>query len=483
MRTLRSQVRWIMIAIVVLFVLSIFGMYGFNSPRGNSSGGEDYAVAEIDGKTVMRSVLEQQLRNYVERANVRDITSADIPGLYQAALENIALASRLEKEAAESGMSASDEEINAAVKEVSDQFPTKEAFMQYLDQSGIKMSDFRKNMAAQVVQMKLMEKAVGKAEVSDEEAKEFYEKMKQLFFHSPAGYTMDFIRVKSSGEAEKILAAMGEGKEFKDAVGAVVSTDIIEKTPASGPVFVPESGFRDKLASLSGLEINKPSPAIELASNDILIAVKREKVEEKTSSFDEVSGDVKAVLTEEKLREGQAEFFKGLRERTNIVILDPTLFPKPEEKKEAPVSQDVVSGDAGVPAVTDVPASPDAVPEAPGDDAVPEAAVSPDVDQGGAAVPEAPVSQDVVSGDAGVPAGTDVPASPDAVPEAPGDDAAPEAAVSPDVDQGGAAVPEVPVSQDAVPGDPGTPSGSDATVLQVPVSGDIQVPVSADAGK
>ncbi len=97
MRTLRSQVRWIMIAIVVLFVLSIFGMYGFSSPRGNSSGGEDYAVAEIDGKTVMRSVLEQQLRNYVERANVRDITSADIPGLYQAALENIALAS-LEKD-------------------------------------------------------------------------------------------------------------------------------------------------------------------------------------------------------------------------------------------------------------------------------------------------------------------------------------------------------------------------------------------------
>ncbi len=71
---------------------------------------------------------------------------------------------------------------------------------------------------------------------------------------------------------------MGEGKEFKDAVGAVISTDIIEKTPASGPVFVPESGFRDKLASLSGLKVNKPTPAIELASNDILVAVKREKV-------------------------------------------------------------------------------------------------------------------------------------------------------------------------------------------------------------
>ena len=94
MRTLRSQVRWIMIAIVILFVLSIFGMYGFSGggKRGsNENSSEDYTVAEIDGKTVRRSQLEVQLRQYVARMNARDITSADIPGLYQRTLENMAM--------------------------------------------------------------------------------------------------------------------------------------------------------------------------------------------------------------------------------------------------------------------------------------------------------------------------------------------------------------------------------------------------------
>ena len=351
MRTLRSQVRWIMIAIVVLFVLSIFGMYGFDSgPRRGSSGGEDYIVAEIDGKAVMRSMLDEQLRNYVERANIRDVTSADVPRLYQAALENIALVSRLATEAEESGLKATEEEINAAVKEVSEQFPTKEAFMQYLDRSGIKMSAFRESMAQQVVQMKLMEKAVGTTDVKEEEVKEFYEKLKLLFFHSPAGYSMDFIRLKTKDEADKLQSVLAEGKEWKDAVGAVTSGDVIEKTPESGPVFIPESSFKDALAPLAGLAIGEVSPALEIASNDILIAVKREKVEEKTAPFEEVSGDVKALLTEEKNREAQTNFFTGLRERTNIVIHDHDLFPKPEAKTEGSVAPGETSGDVKAPA-------------------------------------------------------------------------------------------------------------------------------------
>ncbi len=351
MRTLRSQIRWIMIAIVVLFVLSIFGMYGFDSgPRRGPSGGEDYVVAEIDGKSVMRSMLDEQLRNYVERSNIRDVTSADVPRLYQTALENMALVSRLAKEAEDSGLKATEEEINAAVKEVSDQFPTKEAFMQYIERSGIKMSAFRDNLAQEVVQRKLLMSAVGSPEVKDGEVKDFYEKLKLLFFHSPAGYTMDFIRLRTKDNADKILAALAEGKEWKEAVGIAASADVIEKTPETGPVFVPESGFKDSLSPLAALAIGEVSPAMEIASSDILIAVKREKVEEKTAPFEEVSGDVKALLTEEKNREAQANFFKGLRERTSVVILDHDLFPKPEAKTEAPVTSGETSGDVKAPA-------------------------------------------------------------------------------------------------------------------------------------
>jgi hypothetical protein len=69
MRSLRENMRWIMFGFVVIFVLSIFGMYGFSgrqrAPKGE--GVQDYAVAEIDGKKVMRSTLEANVMNYVQR--------------------------------------------------------------------------------------------------------------------------------------------------------------------------------------------------------------------------------------------------------------------------------------------------------------------------------------------------------------------------------------------------------------------------------
>ncbi len=340
MRTLRSQVRWIMVAIVILFVLSIFGMYGFNTPRRTPSAGEDYVVAEVDGRSVMRSTLEEQLRGYVERAGIKDITSADIPHLYKAALGNIVLFSRLSKEAAESGLKATEEEINEAVREVSDQFPTKEAFMQYLDRSGIKMSVFRENLATEVVQRKLMEKSMGSLEVSDEEIGELYEQLKPLFFHSPSGWSMDFVRVKTPESAEKIRVLLAGGGEWQDAIASVASDDIIDRTPDTGPVFFPESGFRDSMAVLKFMVQGEISPAMKIASDDVMIAVKREKVAEKTAPLEEVSGDVKAILTEEKARQAQADFFRGLQERAVVVIHDESLFPREEENQEPAAGTD-----------------------------------------------------------------------------------------------------------------------------------------------
>ena len=43
-------------------------MYGFGAPRASRQGeGGDYVVAEIDGKALMRSSLDQSVRNLVSR--------------------------------------------------------------------------------------------------------------------------------------------------------------------------------------------------------------------------------------------------------------------------------------------------------------------------------------------------------------------------------------------------------------------------------
>ena len=343
LKTLRNHIRWIMIAITVIFVLSIFGMYGFSgSGRRTQEGGQsDYAVAEIDGKTLMRSTLEQSMRQYAEQVHAQNITSADIPNLYQGALDSIALSSQLDKASKESGLKATDEEIDAAVKQISDQFPTKEAFMQYMDQSGIKMADLRKQMGEQVIRGKLLEGATKDVAVTDQEMKDFYEQTKTLIFHTPAGFRMDFARVKSRAAAETLRSALSGGATWDAAVASVASSDLLERTPATGPVYMSDEAAKDRFSALADTPAGEASAPIEIASDDFLVAVKRTTVAEETAPFEVVSGDVKAYLLDEKRNAAQSKFFADLRDQAKVVILDPSLFPKPEQVKTTPASADV----------------------------------------------------------------------------------------------------------------------------------------------
>ncbi len=64
-----------MIAVIVLFVVSIFAGYGLYSLPGQGGDGQrDYAVAEVDGKDVMRSDMKKErcslLNSLVRRDHV-----------------------------------------------------------------------------------------------------------------------------------------------------------------------------------------------------------------------------------------------------------------------------------------------------------------------------------------------------------------------------------------------------------------------------
>lgn len=357
MRTLRSKMRWIMIAIAVLFVISIFGMYGFEGARKGRSpdhgeGGGDYVVVEIDGKPLMRSALDQSVRNMVSRMDVRDIKPEDIPRLYQATLDSIVTNQRLASEAGGSGLGATDAEIDHAVQEVSEQFPTKEAFMQYLDQSGVKMAEFRESIAEQIVQGKVVERASEGIEATDEEALDFYEKTKGLFFHSPAGFKVDYARFSDEKTAVRVVEELKLGDELKEAMESVASSDVISSTVDSGPVFMSEHSFKDELASFATLDTGAVGGPVLIASDDYFVGVKREIVPESTVPFDEVSGDVKSIIVEEKRREALESFFRDMRGRANVVVHDPELFHVPEVPAEVEEAAEVGESSDIEPSVT-----------------------------------------------------------------------------------------------------------------------------------
>lgn len=335
MRTLRENVKWIMIAIVVIFCLSIFGMYGFGS-RGTKkqNGTSDYAVATIDGKKVMRSALEQNLRSYVQRAEINNITSADLPGLYQATLDGMVIQTALAREAKELGVGASEEEIDARINEIENQFPTKEAFQQYIEQNGVDMKELRESLASQLAQMKLIEESTMGVSASDEEALDFYENTKNLFFHQPEGYNVKLARFKTEKAANDVFQFMDNYWTWDEALEVVTSEDITDMTSADATAFVPASAFSGKLEPVMDLPLNQVSPVIEVASDDFLLVMKTGKVEESFTPFDEVSGDVKQMVENQKKQQAQNKYIEEIKAKTEVNILDESLFPKPEEKTQ-----------------------------------------------------------------------------------------------------------------------------------------------------
>ena len=348
MRTLRQQMRWIMLSVTILFVLSIFGYYGFDGTSrrsgGDGDGIQDYAVAEVNGKKIMRSALEENLRRYVERANISNLESADMPKLRRDTLDGIIVQMQLENEAKAQGIQPSEADIDKAVSRISDNFPTKEAFQQYLDQTGTKIADLRKSLSEQLAQQKLIETALAAVKVTSADVQGFYDKTKDLFFRQPAGVKLNFARFKSLDAAKKAQGALAPSSKWDEVMASLSSADLLEKSPYEAPIFVPDTGFVDKLASIASLDIDVPSEPITLSSDDILVVLKREKVDARVVSFDEVSKDVTDLVTRQNQQSVQAEYLQKLRSQAKVAILDASIFPAAEVSKDvAPVT---ASGDS-----------------------------------------------------------------------------------------------------------------------------------------
>ncbi len=403
---LRKQMKWVMAIIVVAFLLSTFLMYEGRSTRrtpGRNADGTmtDYEVASINGRSLMRSELERRLRNYLETFSTRSMVSLDMPALYQAVLDQAVLESQLAREVEEKGIRVSDAEADRAMKEYADTYyPTRETFYQALAQSGIKIEDYKRNLARQMAVEQLMRNAVGEIVISEDRAIEFYDTMKPLIYSRPEGFNMHIADFRTSADAEVLYAKLAAGESW-DVIASsdeLASQDVINITKT--PIFLPSSTFRTGVFSaIASLDIGQPSQVIAMSSNDYAVVLKTEHVEASITPYEEVSNDVKATLTTQEERSRLTEYQTSLREKAQVVINDTELFARPavSEDTTAPANDIVpeivieeASEDTPAPA-EETPAEPEAVPatedtpatETPSEpetEAVPEPAETPTVE-------------------------------------------------------------------------------------------------------
>lgn len=347
MRMLRTQIKWIMISIVALFVLSVLFMYGPVRSGRQQGGQRDYAVAKLDGEKIMRSQIEMGLQRLGQQKDLGSVTSADLPVLRRSVLDGFVLQRELGKEAKARGFEPSAEEVDTALNQIKDQFPTIEAFNQYVERNGIDLKELKNQITSQLAQQKLIENELSAAVVTSGDVAEYYEAVKDVFFRRPEGWEINVARFKNEEIARGVLVKLEEGQAW-DVVMEENSSDIIEHTPYEEPIFFPESAFNGDLASLASLEIGQYSEPLVVTNDDVAIFLKRDKLAPRVLSLDEVSGDIHNLLLSQEQSEIRQNFFQSLIDRADLVILDEPLFKAVETEpvvKEEVVGEEVASED------------------------------------------------------------------------------------------------------------------------------------------
>ncbi|MBQ3586882.1 MAG: SurA N-terminal domain-containing protein [Synergistaceae bacterium] len=349
MKFLRTQMKWIMAIIVVAFLLSTFLMYegrGTRRTPGRNPDGSmtDYEVAQINGRSLMRSELEQRLRNYLSQYSTRSMASIDMPAIYRSVLDQAILESQLAKEVEEKGIRVSDAEADMAMKSYADTyFPTREAFYQVLANSGIKVDDYKKSIARQMASDRLIREAIGEVTVSEDKVAEFYDTMKAILYSQPEGFKIHMADFSTSSDAEYFRSEIASGASWDVLASgdSLASKDVINITKS--PVRLPASTFRTGILSvLASLDVGKVSPVFAVSSNDFGVAMKVEHVDAGTIPYSEVSGDIRTLLTQQEERMRLTAYEESLRKKANVVINDTELFASPATSGDVSQSGDIL---------------------------------------------------------------------------------------------------------------------------------------------
>jgi len=341
MQALRTRTRAIMIVVVIVFVASIFGMYITRGSRPSGPQGVegDFPVASIGGEQVMASHIVMGVRNYAQQTGQSDLSVESIVSMRKQVLNSIAMQHMLQLEAKRQKIEVPKEEIDAAVKRIEGQFPTKEAFQQYMDNSGIKMKDLQEQIRVQLAQRMVLDASAGNVEVTDEEALEFYEETKDLFFRQPEGYSVMFARFKTREEAEAVKKALDDGKNWDEAMEGYKES-AIDYTLSGEPAFVTLRDLEEGLLKpIADTPIGKVSEPIAVADNDFAVVIKLEKKEETIATFDEANAEIRNMIAQQKRHGVQNEYLEGLLQQANIKILAPEFFEVPP--------QEAVEGETG----------------------------------------------------------------------------------------------------------------------------------------
>ena len=332
--SLRTQIKWILVAFLVAFGLSIPLMYGVGRHDEKNKGVRDHVVASIDGREYKLSELHKAMQGFAERNNIK-LTQENLPAVYQQTLDSLATQIALDKAIKERGIEPTEAQVNEQLKQLEVQYVTKEAFLANLRATGSSLEQVKANLAHDLAVRQLLTQEIESATVDDQQVKSLYDlfvTMKQPMVYRPSGVEGHHAEFRTKEAAEAFLAAVKAGEDWKAAADKA-GDNKIGSTDGKMTSFVSDTDVKERFPFLGTMK-DGDYTLQQIADGDFLIFRRVGATTEKTLTFEEAQPQLKALALNQARMVKQQEFLTALKDKVKVEIIDPDVFPKPEAPKK-----------------------------------------------------------------------------------------------------------------------------------------------------
>jgi parvulin-like peptidyl-prolyl isomerase/formylglycine-generating enzyme required for sulfatase activity len=323
-------------------------------------------VATVDGEKISKAQLEEAFDKAVQMTGVKveDLTVEQTIEGYRQILEELITERLVNKRATASqqplddiiteklvnkgaaGITVSQSDVDEQIAKIRAQFPSEEDFIKQLGQVGQSLDQLSDTIRKMLQQQRWLEsKLAGKTEVTDEEAKEFYDENKTEF-EQPETVEASHILFRVNKDAPKEVVT----QKLKEAQSANARAKKGEDFAALAKELSEEPGAKESGGALGFFPKDRMVPEFADAAfsqkvGDIGDPVRTQfgwhviKVTDKkpagTLAYEEVKAQLIAYLKAKKQEEAAQEVLKSLRNSVRIEINLPRPMSSPSPNAPA----------------------------------------------------------------------------------------------------------------------------------------------------
>lgn len=297
--------RLCLIAFFLVLLLIVNGC----SNKGTAIGSGD-AAAIVNGEKILNSELDERTEQIAVLSgyNLDDPNSPTLRNYLKQQLIEILIDEKLiRQEAAKLEITVSQEDLDAEMKKIRDQFDTEEKYQQFLDERKFTNDELRGYVEDQLYMNTLFEHITKDITAPSKDPKEYYEQNKTEFY-APDRVKARHILVASKEDAEAAIKRLDKGEDMSKLAVELSTDPSVKENEGLVDYFTRDDqmiteGFRVAAFSLKAGEYTK-EPVLTTFGYHVI------KVEDRLPAKQYEYDEIKDVLTERLLLEERQAKYK-----------------------------------------------------------------------------------------------------------------------------------------------------------------------------